>query len=393
MHRTLTPFLPLVLTALFAGAVIPAARAGTLRDGADFFGAEAERTVTQTLDRIQQRHGKNVVIETYAAPPSSVPAGGSEAARNEAYRQWLDRRGTELKADVMVLVTRNPSRVEVGSSTAMRNSGAFTADDHRATSDLILPQFRQRNFDEGILQAVQSIDRRLGQNTGPERNTAGTGAAGVPAPGTRSDASGGRSSPTYPPPPGQSNRAPAPQGSPGIACGGGGMGSLLCLGVVVIGGVMLFRRMMAGRAGYGGGPGQPGYGQPGPGQPGYGQPGYGQPGYGQPGYGQPGPYGGGYGQPGYGAGGGGFGRGVMGGVLGGLLGGWLMNRTAQGGPGALGGGGSVDPNAGHPPGLPPTDPSTFGDSGGGGFTSSGGDFGGGGGDFGGGSDSSSGGDF
>ncbi|KAJ2952841.1 hypothetical protein O0L34_g7208 [Tuta absoluta] len=50
--------------------------------------------------------------------------------------------------------------------------------------------------------------------------------------------------------------------------------------------------------GYGGQPGQPGYGQPGhPGQPGYGQPG--QPGYGQPGqpgYGQPGQPG--YGQPG-----------------------------------------------------------------------------------------------
>ena len=340
--------------------------AGVLRDGADFFSTNAESQVKQTLDRIQQRHGKNVVVETQTSPPPSVPTGGSEAARNQAYRDWLDRRGTEQGADVIILVTRNPSHVEVGSSKAMRDSGAFTANDHRATSDLILPRFRQKNFDEGILQAVQFIDRRLGQNTGPERNPAGTGAAA--GSGTGTDASGGRSSPGYPPPPGQSNRAPAPQGSPGLVCGGG-MGSLLCLAVVVIGAVVIFRRMMAGRAAQGAG--------------------YGQPGYGQPGYGPP--HGGGYGQPGYGAGGGGFGRGVMGGVLGGLLGGWLMNRGAHGGGSALGGG---DAGTGHPQGLPPTDPSTFGDSGGGGFTSSGGDFGGGGGgDFGGGSDSSSGGDF
>jgi uncharacterized protein len=355
-----------VLLALILATLPLAARGGTLRDGADFFSPDTEANVTQTLDRIQQRHGKNVVIETYATPPSSVPTGGSQAARDQAYLDWVDRRGTELGADVFVLVTRYPSHVEVASSKAMRNSGAFTENDHRATRDLILPQFRQRAFDEGILQAVQFIDRRLGQNTGPERNTAGTGGTSGSVP--RSDSSGGRPA-TYPPAPGSANRAPAPQGAPGLVCGSG-MGSLLCLAVVVIGAVMIFRRMMARRSGYGGG----------------------QPGYGQPGYGQPGPYGGGYGQPGYGGGGGGFGRGAMGGLLGGLLGGWLMNRGAHGGPGALGGG--VDTNAGHPPGLPPTDPSTFGDSGGGNFTSSGGDFGGGGGgDFGGGSDSSSGGDF
>ena len=366
MNRIRRIALPTVLVSL-ALSLTPAARAAILRDGADFFSPGAESQVTQTLDRIEQRHGKNVVIESHPSPPPSVPTGGSEAARNQAYREWLDRRGTELGADVMILVTRSPSRVEVGSSKAMRSSGAFTENDHRATRDLILPQFRQKNFDEGILQAVQFIDRRLGQNTGPERNAAGMGAGTTSGSGT--DASAGRSRPGYPPPPGQSNRAPAPQGSPALLCGGG-MGSLLCLAVVVIGGVFIFRRMMAGRSGHGGG--------------------YGQPGHGQPSYGQPGPYGGGYGQPGYG--GGGFGRGVMGGVLGGLLGGWLMNRSAHGGPTALGDRGGADTGAGHPPGLPPTDPSTFADSGGG-FTSSGGDFGGGGGDFGGGSDSSSGGDF
>lgn len=359
------PFAVSLVLLACAGALAPSARAGTLRDDADFFSQQTETRVKDSLDRIQQRHGKNVVIETYPSPPASVPTGGGEQARNQAFSEWMNRRGREIGADVMILITKNPSHAQVGSSQAMRNSGAFTADDHRATSALMLPYFRQKNFDEGIVQAVQFIDQRLGRNTGPERTAGAAAGAGTP-----SGASGGQSSPGSPPPAGSSNRAPSPQG---FACGGG-MGSLLCIGVAVVVGFMLIRGIMSRRSGYGGGPAQPGYGQ-GPMGGGYGQPGYGQPGYGQPGYGQPGA--------------GGFGRGVMGGVLGGLLGGWLMNRNTFGGPGALGGG---DPGAGgHPSGLPPTDPSTFGDSGGSGFSSSGGDFGGGG-DSGGG-DSSSGGDF
>ena len=381
-----------VPVALFVVSLLdaPAALAGALRDDGNFFSPQAEQRVTQMLDRIQSRHGKNVVVETYQAPPSQIPTGGDERTRNAAYDQWIQRRGRETSADVLILVTRNPSHVQVGSSQAMQNSGAFTADDHRQTSGLILPMFRQRQFDDGIVQAVELIDRRLSQNTGPERNSGAAGAGGAGA-GTgagttgtqsRSQPQGGQAS--YPPPTGGSSRTSTPQT---VGCGLGG-GSMLCLLIAIIGGVLLFRNMMARRnTGAGGYAGQPGYGQ----GPGHGQPGYGQPGYGQPGYGQPG-----YGQPGYGRGGG-FGAGVGGGLLGGLLGGWLFNRTAQGGgmggPGALGGGESSAGGPAHPAGLPPTDPSTFGDAGGG-FSSSGGDFGGGGGDVGGGgSDSSSGGDF
>ena len=162
------------LALLSAGA--PRAGAGTLRDDGNFFSPDAEQRVMQTLDRIQSRHAKNVVVETYASPPSGIPTGGDERSRNAAYDQWMQRRGRDVGADVLILVTRNPSHVQVGSSQAMQGSGAFTADDHRQTTALILPAFRQRQFDEGITEAVAFIDRRLGQNTGPER---GAGAAGA----------------------------------------------------------------------------------------------------------------------------------------------------------------------------------------------------------------------
>jgi hypothetical protein len=343
---------------LFALALFSAslpARAGTLRDDGGFFSPQTEQRVTQALDRIRQRHGKNVAVETYQAPPPTVNTGGDERARNVAYHDWAQRRGRELGADILILITRNPTHLRVDSNQATQNSGAFTRTDHDAAANVILGPFRQQRYDEGIIQGLEAIDRRLGQTTGPERSS------GASAGSSQSGASGGQagqSSPGSPPPPGGANRPSAPQGMPVGLCGGGG--SLLCLLVVIVGAVLLFRSFMSRRQqGHAQGP----YG----GQPGYGQPGYGQPGYGQPGYGQPG-----YGR------GGGFGAGLGGGLLGGLLGGWLMNRTAHGG--GLGGGLGSDPNAAggsHPAGLPPTDPSTFG--GGSDFSGGGGDFGGGGG--------------
>jgi hypothetical protein len=358
-----------VTLSLFAFAVVSAGAsllpAATLRDDGGFFSPEAEQRVAQTLDRIRQRHGKVVAVETYQAPPSSISTGGDERARNVAYHDWAQRRGREIGADLLVLVTRNPTHLRVDSNQAAQNSGAFTTADQTAAANVMLPLFRQQRYDDGLQQVIDFIDRRLGQTTGPERGAgtpppAGSSSSGAGTQGGQSSSSSG--SPTAPP--GGANRPSAPQGMPIGLCGGGG--SMLCLLVAIIGGVLLFRTMMSRRsAGQGGVPPQAGYGQPGYGQPGYGQPGYGQPGYGQPGYGQPR--------------GGGFGAGLGGGLLGGLLGGWLMNRGAHGGglggPGALGG----DPTAGgggsHPAGLPPTDPSTFG-GGGGDFSGGGGDFGG-----------------
>jgi uncharacterized protein len=348
-----------ILLALLATALVPAphARAGSLRDEADFFSPETEQRVTQALDQIQQRRGKNVVVETYAAPPSSIPTGGDERARNEAYHQWAVERGRATRADVVVLITRNPSHLRVDSSSALRQSGAFTDADQTAAANAMLPAFRQKNFDQGILDGLAFIDRKLAQATGPDRSS---GAASGSTP-SRSSGSG---SAAYPPPPGGSCRSTTPPpASPSprmIGCGGGG--SMLCLLVVIIGGFLFFRSIMSRRSGYGGGSNPPGgYGAPPPPPGGYGQPGYGQPGYGR---------------------GGGFGSGLGGGLLGGLLGGWLMNRSSHGSTGGAFGG--SDPNAGsHPQGLPPTDPSTFG-GGGADFGGGGGDFGGGGGDFGGG---------
>ena len=111
MRRTPSALLVLLALLLLPAAGSAVVLGATVRDGADFFSPEAESRVNEMLSRIQQRHGKNVVVETYPSTPPALSVGGSQEQRSQAYDQWMTRRGREVGADVFVLVTREPSFV------------------------------------------------------------------------------------------------------------------------------------------------------------------------------------------------------------------------------------------------------------------------------------------
>jgi len=389
---TPSPFAPrrrpapaLILTLFVAAAALTSTPAwAQVQDQAGFFSADAVTRATQTIDRIKREHGKDLRFETYPGVPSNLQSDFQRLGKEQFYEQWAQDRGKALGLDgMLVLITREPPRIQIQVGRATRER-AFTQANRQELFNTLSSRFKAKQYDDGLMDAVDYVYRQMGQNLRAAQSSAGrTGAAA---------GSGGGSGATYPPAPGGtgaptgsgSNRTsttpPPGAGRPGMACGGG-MGSLLCMVIAIIGAVMLLRGIFARRSS-----GAGGYGQQMPPNAPYGQPGYG----------------GGYGG-GMGGGGGGFGRGVLGGILGGVLGGWAQDKMSgrshdvgsSGMGGAAGGG------------LPPTDPSTFdsgatgGDFGGGGGGADfggggGGDFGGGGGDFGGGGggdSGSSGGDF
>ena len=370
----------LVLTVILLAATT-AARGQTatgIRDDANFFSPQGEAKAADAIRRIEQRHGTRVVVETYPSIPREVLSEfGQPTNRTQFYERWMVRRGRQTGGDVFLLITREPRWAQIGASEKTRQSGAFTTQDFVQANERLIAAFKQQQFDQGLLQAVEFIDRRLGENTGPERTDRATGAAGAQQPGASRGGTGGTS--TYPPPAGSTGGSNAPAPTPSRQGGGISFGSILCVLVAIIGAFILIRAMTRRRAAAA--PGGYGYGQtPGAPPPPLPGGGYGPGGYGS---GQDPRYGGGMG-------GGGFGRGVAGGLLGGLLGSWMFGRMSHGAGmgGALGGG--ADPNAaagGHPAGLPPTDPSALD---GGGYASTGGDWGGGG-AFSGGSDAGGGG--
>src|SRR4051812_21580902 len=171
MRRNLTPAaaVPLALLLLLAAAAPPLGAAG-VRDDAGFFSRQTRDTVNSTLQRIQQQRGKNVVVETYPGIPQSMQGSYDPNNKTNFFDQWMVQRGREAGADLFILITREPAHVQVGESAATRNSGAFTVENRRQATTTLLDAFKAKQFDQGLVQTVNYIDRTLGQNTGPERS-------------------------------------------------------------------------------------------------------------------------------------------------------------------------------------------------------------------------------
>jgi uncharacterized protein len=320
-------------------------------DNAGFFSPDAVRQANQKLADIDGKYGKQMRVETFAEIPADLRRQFDPANARQFFQTWARQRAQAAGIEgVFVLICKNPTQiqVEVGKNTLA--SGVFTLDDRRRMADALLGAFRQKNYDAGLLSAVDLFESTL------EKHESGS-AAGAPAvtPNTGS----------APPPPAavpspstpRPYNLPSPTGS--RPSGGFPFGGIVIFGIIIFIVIAVVRRLFRG----GGGAASPSM---------YNR-GYGAGGY-PPGSG------------GYGGGGGGFGRGFGGGILGGLLGGWLGNQMSR----------RYD-DSGSAHAAPPPPPA---DTGGGfsepsssDFSGGGGDALGGGGDFGGGGGGGGGGDF
>lgn len=348
---------------LLAGASQALAASNGVRDEAHFFSANAVDQASQIIQQIDERHGKDLLVETFPQIPPDMQSQFDQLGKDQFFEQWARTRAQSQGVNgIYVLISKSPGhvQVEVGNKTRMR---LFTVADRDRGRDILVTAFRGKQYDQGLLQFVRFVQQRIDANAAAATGGAGT-TSGTPQPGF----------PNY-------NYRPSANrswGLGGIAC--------LIIGVVLL--IALVRGIF-GRSGggyYGGGGGYyPPQGGAYPPAGGY----------------YPGGYGGG--------GGGGFGRGFLGGLLGGAVGGYAADRWMHGGQQQ---GGYAPPASGGQDMSSGPDTSftgsggdfggggggggDFGGGGGGGdFGGGGGDFGagGGGGDFGGGGGSSGGGDF
>jgi uncharacterized protein len=303
-----------------------------VKDETGMFSSSAIQQADQATRQIKQKYGKEMLVEVFPEIPAELRSQYSPDRKDQFFAEWMKRRAQELKVNgVYVLICRNPSHLQVdaGADTKQR---AFTAQNIEQLKNILVTRFRNKQYDEGLLEAVNYVDRTLAANLGSG------GAAGAANPQYHYQAPGG---PTAAP-----NR-------PATKTGMSWIWWVLLIGIAIF----IISRFLRRRA-----PGNTMYTQQYPG-----------------GYGPAGGY-----PPGsYPPQSGGFGRGILGGLLGGMAGGWLYDKL-----------GHRDQGSGYAP--PPDNSGfsgpSVGDDAGQGFTGgSGGDFGGGGGDFGGGGDAGGGG--
>ena len=262
--------LPLVVMAALA---VSQAEAGEIRDRAGMFSAEAVRKARAELDRTEKKTGISVLIETIDAIPG-LDKSASANVRKDAIETLAERRAREAGSEGVYLLLSKNDKLSSQILVRERYEPLLPREARQAVRDAMLAEFKSGKYDQGLLKAVETMDRSLASApAGPVRLRGGVPA---PAPGVprRANADGGKF----------------------------GLGTLLMIGLGIFG-VLLLLRVLRGA-----------FGQPAGGYPA----GMGMGGMPRPGMG-PGP---GYGAPGYGGYGGGRGGGFFSGMLGGLGGAW-----------------------------------------------------------------------
>jgi uncharacterized protein len=311
----------LALPLALAASLLPGtARASAVRDQAGMFSPDAVRKAQAELDRVERENRLPTTVETVTS------------LEGEKIGDVLERRAEQAGAHgLFILISKDERSIDV--RAARQYSQAITPGKARAIRQAFIDEFKKHDFDAGLLRGVEAIR--------------------VEAPAVRSQIGGA----------GLPVRRVVGRNRPG----GFGLGSLLGIGLLVLGVLFIVRllgTLFGGARGYAGPPG-----------------GMGRPGYG-PGYG-------------YGGGGGGFMSSLFGGIGGALAGNWLYDQMS-----GRHHGGYVDNSSyntgdtGAPADAGPDDWSGGSDATGSwGGDAGGGDWGGGGGDWGGGGDGGAGGDW
>jgi len=135
-----------------------------IRDEGEFFSAEAKRKALESIAELRQRYGKDLVVETFKEIPAERKKDYKAEDRNRFFAAWANERAKTLGIDgVYILACRTPSHLQVTVGNEIRKK-AFTTEDRNRLSELLLKAFRERKFDEGLLEAVKRVDERLRAN-------------------------------------------------------------------------------------------------------------------------------------------------------------------------------------------------------------------------------------
>src|SRR4051794_20756213 len=149
--------LPFVVLLAFAFCARPAMAMDNPRveDDASFFSADAVRKPNDVIKQIKQDHNEELMIETFPAIPEDVRGKYDAARKNEFMEGWPRQRAQALKMrGVYTLICRDPStlRTVVGDQTIQK---AFTKDNREQFTQIMLGAFRTKDFDKGLLDAVE----------------------------------------------------------------------------------------------------------------------------------------------------------------------------------------------------------------------------------------------
>ena len=157
-------------TSCCGGAVLAGESDAEIADDAGFFSAEARSEAADIILSIQSLYEQDVRIETYPEVPQHLRDDLAREGKEKFYDDWLNRRARTLGVrGVFILITRTPGRVQVGVDKSTERRG-FGAADRDAVRDALVTAFRAKRYDQGLLDGLRFVRRRLDEHAARPRS-------------------------------------------------------------------------------------------------------------------------------------------------------------------------------------------------------------------------------
>jgi hypothetical protein len=139
--------------------------AADVKDEGEFFSAEAKARANEAIKAIRGAHNRSLVIETFMKVPADKrkafeKARGNSALRSKFFSAWANERRTALKADVLLLISREGGRLVINVSPEMRK-GAFPHADSVRLRDRLRRHLGARDYDTALREATTFVANRL----------------------------------------------------------------------------------------------------------------------------------------------------------------------------------------------------------------------------------------
>jgi uncharacterized membrane protein YgcG len=159
-----TRWLSLIALAACCLAVArPAPAAVEVKDEGKFFSTDAVSKANQRIKEIKEQTGNDLLIETFAEIPADRKTDYKPERKDEFFTRWARENARQRKvAGVYVLVCRDPSHLQIDRVAAGR---VFSAADRGKLRDLLIAQFKEKKFDEGLAEAVTFVAGRFKDNS------------------------------------------------------------------------------------------------------------------------------------------------------------------------------------------------------------------------------------
>jgi uncharacterized membrane protein YgcG len=134
-----------------------------IKDDGKFFSEEAIKKANKQIKDIARNAEKDLLIETVL----NVPGDQAERVKNMSredrqkfFKNWAqDRADAAVVNGVYILVCRDPTYLEVIVTAKARAS--FGEEAYKKLRDLLLKDFREKKFDEGLQEAVNFVQEKL----------------------------------------------------------------------------------------------------------------------------------------------------------------------------------------------------------------------------------------